>query len=152
MRRVITLLASIAIMAATARADDKPDRLRISLGGFDGPSYELVLSNGVLWYKSGDYLYQLETQTAEALQPTDEQWEHFRAALDQLDVWTWKASYVNLNVLDGTQWRFTVAYPNKSLITEGSNGYPGSTNDQPAELFNGFLNAVEQLIGGRKFR
>ena len=146
------MLASIAFMAATARAGNKPDCLGISLGGGDGPSYELVLSNGVLWYKSGASFFPLETQTAEAIEPTDEQWKHFRESLDQLDVWTWKASYVDLNVLDGTQWRFTVAYSNRTLMTEGSNGYPGSTNEQPAEGFNGFLDAVEQLIGGRKFR
>ena len=152
MKTIITMLAWITIVATTAQADDKPDRLIINLGGFDGPSYELVLSNGVLWYKSGDYIFQLESRKAEPIQPSDEQWKNFRESLDQLDVWNWKTNYVDLKVLDGTQWGLTIAYSNRTMTIEGSNGYPGSKDAQPSDLFNNFLSAVEQLIGGKKFR
>jgi hypothetical protein len=152
MKTIIIALTYATLLASSAVAQEKPDRLSIRLGGFDGPSYELALSNDVLWYKSGDYVYQLESKDAEKIVPSDEEWQQFRKTLDNLGVWSWQTNYMNYDVLDGTQWGVTIAYSNRMLATEGSNGYPGSKNETPSKAFEEFLGAVERLLGGKPMR
>lgn len=48
-----------------------------------------------------------------------------RTLFDRLFVHEWKKSYVNHGVLDGTQWGFTLVFPDgKKWAIDGSNDYP----------------------------
>jgi len=105
-----------------------------------GPSYEVMLYEGVLTYSGIDGSYQ----TKAILIPTQEQWGEFRNTLDVLNIWDWCKSYIDRNCNDGTQWSLDIAYGDRKLRANGSNSYP--------ETFKGYLAAIEKLLGGRTFR
>ena len=137
-----------------ARAEVIPNRLKLYVGGWDGPSYSIYLTNGLLIYKAGgggppDGFHGTITQY---ISPTVIQWADFRKTLDSIPIWNWKTNYIAPYVRDGTQWLIDIAYSNRSITINGSNAYPGTTNilERTAE-FNDYLNAVKRLINGSEF-
>jgi hypothetical protein len=130
-----------------------PQRFHSRIGGFLGFTYELELRDGSLDYRKSGRGQKSEHVR---VRPTMDQWTEFRRELDALDVWRWRAQYVNPGVVDGTQWSLDVAYHDRAIKTQGSNEYPGTTPDSSgvpsaSEAFTRYLKAVQRLVGGRAF-
>jgi hypothetical protein len=142
---------------ATSAPAGLPSKLVLQIGGFGGPSYLVNLEGGSLSYRTIPPQADL-TETVELVTPSAEQWREFRDSLDKLAVWQWRSDYVSPNIADGTNWSAKVEYADKKSSMKGKNGYPkdGAANELvniPGEVFNGYLAAVEALLGGgRRFR
>jgi hypothetical protein len=125
----------------------KPEIMRIFIGGYEGPSYEVLYDGRELKYYQASNMFDLKKSTPEIIPATNEDWAKFLKALDDMNAWAWKKKYINPSVKDGTTWNTTIVYnfANKGPITTyGSNSYPSG--------FDGFLSAVSALVGGRKFK
>jgi hypothetical protein len=123
------------------------------IGDFQANSYQVELNDGVLDYET--YSYPGKSSKAR-ITPTKADWETFRRALDDLNVWSWRREY-ELTALDGTQWSLEIEYVDRSLKSEGSNNYPttlGVPNGSGirTEEFKRYLVAVQKLLGGRDFK
>jgi hypothetical protein len=135
--------------------DIHPKTLRISVGGYTGPSYSVELCAGKLRYIATEYGHT--NPRSEFIAPTEEQWSQFRAALDSCRVWQWRPHYPNPGVEDGTLWSIEVAYEDATVLSHGDNSYP-KANGKPSEnpdgsrVFNRLMKAVQALLGGRPFR
>lgn len=136
--------------------NDIPAKFEAKIGGFLGPSYSVILTNGVLVYSSSK-----EGKVVDSVRiiPTTSQWKEFRDKLDRLNVWQWQDNYYNMNIVDGTQWglEIKIEHANQYLKTEGSNSFPGingKTNHDPRTTreFDEYLKAVEKLLGGKTFQ
>ena len=132
-------------------ASDIPTRLNIYIGGFDGPSYSLILTNNLLEYMAWGGGPPLDDTPKQLISPTDAQWTDFRHELDQVGIWSWSTNYVDEGVLDGSQWHVDIAYPDLSITSEGSNAYPGSLTMERGSTFNRLLEAIQRLINGKPF-
>ena len=136
----------------------RPTRLSLRVGGFLGTTYSLDLQENSLVYRVVPAPPDSAT-TVKEIVPTAEQWQTFRRAMDQLDVWNWRRDYPNpSNVADGTQWHARIEYTGKALVARGSNNYPRYGAAEPkmlgdrSEAFRRYLAAVEALLGGEAFR
>ena len=137
-----------------------PKRLCIGIGGFFGPSYEVTFKKGRLTYT---YWPPRESSSQEPepqrddIQASAKQWQTFSRALDRLNVWCWKRNYLDPHVCDGTGWSVKIAYSDRSLVSGGSNGFPGrdgraiATDDGTDNTFSKFCRAVARLVG-REFQ
>jgi hypothetical protein len=141
----------------------RPDRLRIEIGGHFGPSFSVDLQDASVTYTQAKRRqkdpFQLgsseewETKT-EQIRPTPERWAAFRAALDELNVWSWHAKYGDPEVCDGTGWSAKIVYSDKAVSSHGSNCFPDQ-NGKPISIvnwtkddtFEQFCRAVSLLIG-----
>ena len=148
-----------------------PKRLSISIGGHFGPCHEVTLRKGRLTYKywSGDSssqevglvdpeLRQLlglkPLPQPEEIQPSAKQWRAFRRTLDRLNVWCWQRNYLDPHVCDGTGWSAKIVYSDRSLVSGGSNSFPGRDGraisiraDERDKTFAKFSRAVARLVG-----
>jgi hypothetical protein len=148
-----------------------PKRLCIGIGGHFGPSYGVTLKKGRLTYtySSGDSssqeaglvdpeLRQLlglkPLPQPEEIQPSAKQWRAFRRTLDRLNVWCWQRNYLDPHVCDGTGWSAKIVYSDRSLVSGGSNSFPGRdgravpiTEDGTDNTFEKFCRSVTRLIG-----
>jgi hypothetical protein len=129
-----------------------PEVLHITIGGFDGPSYDLLLTNGTLQYKAAGSISQLEDMKAAIIAPTASQWTAFRSSLDEIGVWNWKTNYINPDVLDGMGWSINVKYHDTGIFAEGANAYPESDGIDPSPIFQKLTAAVSMLLSGRDFK
>jgi hypothetical protein len=146
-----------------------PKRLRISIGGFFGPCYEVTFKKGRLTYtylssrdscseELGPLLGLGPQPHREEIQPSAKQWQNFRRTLNRLNVWCWQAKYSNTAVCDGTGWSAKIVYSDRSLVSSGDNCFPGRdgraipiTADERDNTFEKFSRAVGRLVG-RQFR
>jgi hypothetical protein len=131
-----------------------PKRFTAKIGGFLSASYSVELHDGALRYTSS--ASGQRNQTQETLTPTAAQWRDFRKALDDLNVWQWRADYPNPGVTDGTQWSLDIAYADRSRTSHGDNNYPdaaGKPNGSydSTKTFKRYLAAIKKLLGGRSF-
>jgi hypothetical protein len=151
-----------------------PKRLRIDIGGYFGPCYGVTLEKGHLIYTysargpSGGKPkpeWPLEPELRrllglkplpqrEEIQPSAKQWQNFRSTLNRLNVWCWQAKYSDPAVCDGTGWSAKIVYSDRSLVSGGSNCFPGRdgralslTSDETDNTFDKFSRAVARLIG-----
>jgi hypothetical protein len=136
-----------------------PKRLCISIGGFFGPCYSLTFKKGRLTYtylQSRDsYSQELGPQPQrEEIQPSAKQWQNFRSTLNRLNVWCWQAKYSDPAVCDGTGWSAKIVYSDRSLVSGGSNCFPGRDGralsisvHERDNTFENFCRAVGRLIG-----
>ena len=131
----------------------KPNKFAISIGGFIGPCYSLMLKDEVLLYQV--YQAGYEVKAEERINPQEASWMQFRTAIDKLDLWSWQAEYADPGVLDGTYWSVEIEFADKMVKSEGSNCYPGEGGKpneyEKGKSFKKFLGAVRKLIGGREF-
>jgi len=92
-----------------------------------------------------------EERIEEVLAPA-EAWVEFWDALDRLEVWKWdEHCFETSGVLDGTLWSLEAIHLGRYVVTEGNNGYPGSSGTEVSRVFGGFCKAVSRLAGGRPF-
>jgi hypothetical protein len=135
--------------------EDRPTKLKVSIGGFMGPSFSIQLQeNGMVVYEAYGGGHILEDRVE--IRPTGSEWAGFLEEINRLGVWKWRREY-SLQVCDGTQWKLEVEHAGRNIEVFGSNCYPsadGSPNcsPTPTECFEQFCVAVSKLAGGRPFR
>ncbi len=122
-----------------------PLALEILVDHFGGSRYQARLAAGRVIY--GQELYGRD----EIIDPAPRAWRRFRAALDAVGVWDWRAEYY-MPACDGTSWAVRIRYTDREIESCGSNGYPGTEGADESEEFAAFLAAVRDLLGGREFR
>jgi hypothetical protein len=160
MRRMLSRLAHVALLLlfafpGLAAETTAPSRFRAYIGGFLGSSYTIELRDGSLICTSVESADRRKRE--ETINPTAAEWREFRQALDDLKVWQWQADYPNRGTMDGTQWSFEIAYPDRTLKTQGDNRYPDASGkpgptSEPTEYFKRYLAAIKKLTGGRSFK
>jgi hypothetical protein len=134
-----------------------PERLSISIGGHFGTSFSVCFEGGLLTYQRSKPVQNFPPKWdswSEQIQPSDERWQAFRAALDLLSVWSWQQRYTDPEVCDGTGWSVEIAYADKAVVSGGSNCFPGQ-NGRPISIvdrskddtFDKFCRAVSELVG-----
>ena len=139
--RSVAAIAMVLASTSTWPGDASvPVQLNVGIGGFLGPSYRVELGPGK----------QVATHQA---QVTQAGWMAFRSELDRLNVWSWRGSYFNSAVSDGTQWRVRISYPDRSVASEGSNSFPGAgglPNQSPERTtaFSQFTSSIACLVPG----
>src|SRR3981189_1086816 len=105
-----------------------PKRLCIGIGGHFGPSYNLTSKEGRLtytyWPPRESHSQEPQPQREE-IQPSAKQWQNFRSTLNRLNVWCWQRNYSDPGVCDGTGWSAKIVYSDRSLVSGGSNCFPG---------------------------
>ena len=127
-----------------------PKLLRVSIGGYFGPSYSVELTDQTLFCMA--LSDKLPGPASARVEPTAEQWRAFRRALDKINVWQWQAHYPNPGVCDGTGWSFEVAYSDHALDSGGSNNYPDAQGDPTnsplgTKTFKRLRGAITKLTG-----
>src|SRR6266481_4338640 len=116
-------------------ANALPERLQVSIGGHFGTSFSVCLEGGLLTYKWSKPVQNFPPKwdsQSEQIQPSDERWQAFRAALDLLNVWRWQPEYFE-PVCDGTGWSAEIIYSDKAVHSHGSNCFPGQ-NGRPVSI------------------
>jgi hypothetical protein len=64
-------------------------------------------------------------QSVIALHPSAEKWRTFRTSLDTLNVWSWKAEYVDTAApTDGCSCQVELTYPDRKLVSHGYEAAP----------------------------
>ncbi|HET9376164.1 MAG TPA: hypothetical protein VFO40_14420 [Chthoniobacterales bacterium] len=150
-----------------------PQRLRISIEGHFGPSYEVTFKEGHLTYtylpSRDSCSHEPEPELTpelrqllglkpypqpEEIQPSAKQWQNFRRTLNRLNVWCWQANYSDPAVCDGTGWSAEIVYSDRSLVSSGDNCFPGQdgralsiTEDGTDNTLEKFCRAIARLIG-----
>jgi hypothetical protein len=139
-----------------AKTDSIPTHLKISTGTFFGAKFTLELRGGddlILRTTSGR---GQGTASAIALHPSVEKWRAFRSSLDQLNLWSWKAAYVDSAApTDGYSWQVELTYGDHKLVSRGYEAAPthdGSwspmkgLNSGSDSTYSDFTGAVSALI------
>jgi hypothetical protein len=143
-----------------------PTRFRIAIGGFFPPSYSVELRGESLLYhaRTIDPQTQAVRETSKVITPSAGQWQRFWKATDEVDLWRWQAEYANPLVTDGTSWAVDIVSAGRMIESSGRNAYPGGAASAPkpsqpepgppatSKTFDAYLSAVEDLLGGERFR
>lgn len=150
---ILSALKKIEDLVKVTPLVGMPEVLEISIGGYLGPSYNLLWDGGRLLYEECDIEYGKSHKTE--VTPTTNSWARFWLACNKSKVWDWEESYSNPNILDGTRWFVRLKILDLEIKSTGSNAYPGGQN-QPddgnyPQPFRIFLRAVKKLIGGLPF-
>jgi len=142
----LCLLVGSSLHAAEPNA--APMKFSAAIGGLLGDSFAVDLSAPDTLIYTHTPRPQGRTPRPEriAVKVTEAQWKKFRAQLDAAKVWTWKADYTNMSILDGTLWKLTADFGDKKIETSGRNAYPAQAQ------FDAMLAAVEELLGGKDFK
>jgi hypothetical protein len=158
-RLVWLLMISFAYTGSADPAvkdDSVPTDLKISTGTFFGAKFTLQLLDGHdLILKSTPGRGE-KTESTIALHPSPEKWRAFRSSLDKLNVWSWKAEYVDTAApTDGYSWRVELAYPDHKLMCHGYEAAPASDgswspmkgmNSGSDSTYSDFTKAVSALV------
>ena len=100
----------------------EPDVFEFSmLDLLDFNEISLIWDEDILIFYRGD--------KEKAFTPTMEKWENFWLKLNELNIWDWKAEYINKDVLDGETWSLSIIYDDKKLTSTGTNAYPDGFKD-----------------------
>jgi hypothetical protein len=107
-----------------ARVDPTPDSTSnaISTGGHFGTSYSVQLDESVLTYRYSKLVTNFPPEWAFQFRknPTfAEAVATFRAALDQLEVCSWRTDYQDPSVCDGTGWGAEIVSWDRAIRSHG---------------------------------
>lgn len=116
-----------------------PTKFLVTIGGFLDGRCEVRWRRGKLWYRH-DRIDGSEM----SMIPSATDWERFWTAMDQIEVWSWKARY-DTEILDGEQWTVAIRHGSQRIQCYGSNAYPGGHDRETAQPFQEFLAAVSAL-------
>ena len=124
-----------------------PSKFHFSIGGYHGPCHEIEWKHRTLWYRWAKY--PSLWQPAIELSIGTEAWERFWKAVEAAGVWQWSDNYENSDVLDGTQWSLKLKHQGRTLITQGSNAFPGCAEPIYSKFceFGCFIKALQSLTG-----
>lgn len=151
MKNLLPILLIAFLTAPCLRAEPekyviKPEIMRLFIGGFEGPSYEVLYDGRELRYYAADNMFALRTAKPKIIKPSPEQWQAFFDELEALHVWSWKDRYEDPGTADGTVCSSIIVYPTRdrrALVSSGSNQFPDNYPD--------FLKTVRKLIGDLPF-
>ncbi len=103
-----------------------PAFLHFHIGGFSGHSWELAWTEGRRWLREHAHGYGLLKSTSwrPYSLPERSPWGRFGRLLDDLKLWDWPDTFVDNNVLDGTQWSIEIHWKGQRQKTYGSNAFP----------------------------
>ena len=128
--------------------DKSTETLNFFIGGFSGGYERIIWLNGKLYHLMDGEPEDEEVRPEEVLNvttPSTKEWEEFWQTVDTLKVWSWKKNYINMDVIDGTQWELRIKRKGRRRrIISGSNAYP-----QPEGTFESFLDAITKLSRGK---
>ena len=134
-----------------------PAALEIYHGGFGGPSYGAWWDGEQLVYESFDESYEALEQTR--LAPSAAQWQRFWLSIEQLRVWGWAPRYEPGErfepagvVRDGVHWSLTLEHAGRRVESSGDGAGPDAGELDDSAGFDGLLDALSRLLGGRAFR
>ncbi len=146
------ILAVLLYATTSVTAADQPAKLSLSIGGFLGPSYWVVLEEGKA---SVRYSYNPITNSigeaaktkTETIAIPPERWLAFKRHLDEANVWKWKSKYERKGIADGTVWHVSIQWDERTVESQGANAFPRG------KQFAIFTSAVSELLGDeRKFK
>ena len=83
-----------------------------------------------------------EPPRKESLAPSEESWMKFWKEMDAIDIWKWKAEYMDNQLADGHSWEVVIEHGDKRIHSRGSNMYPAQ--------FERFEKAVLELRGQKR--
>ena len=115
--------------------------LKATVGGYFGGYYEVTIdlhSKELKWKHFGcghEEEFQKTVRNTTA--------DRFVEELKSIDILNWKSKYVELDILDGTQWSIEIQILGKKICKHGSNKYP--------ESWDKFCRLMKK-ISGKKFR
>ncbi|MER3421907.1 MAG: hypothetical protein C4293_00420 [Nitrospiraceae bacterium] len=120
-------------------------RFRVFIGGFGGPNYGVRWARGKLRYRIDNNPCKLK------IEPSSAEWKKFWYSVGRCGLWNWEARYDNEEVCDGTRGEIDIQIGRRIVRSWGSNAYPGGDSLQYSPAFRQFLDAVQELLGGRRF-
>jgi|GEM_PF-6356887 hypothetical protein len=133
-----------------------PTDLKISTGTFFGAKFNLQLRDGDDLILRSTPGRGEKTESTIALHPSLEKWRAFRSSLDKLNVWSWKAEYVDKAApTAGYSWQVELSYRDHKVVSHGYEAAPthdGSwspmkgMNSGSDNTYSDFTNAVSTLI------
>lgn len=146
MRSTLCQALFVAALCTTAHAQGPshgvPTKLVAAIDEWKGASYRIELAaDGAIYYSDNTSGRLRRTR----IRVPAERWVAFRKHLDAARVWSWRAQYIDLAVVDGVGWELQVAYRDRSTASRGSNAHP------PKRQFEQFLAAVRELTEGKPF-
>jgi hypothetical protein len=151
---IACLSAVIPDSSVAAEANNFPESFTAYIGGYFGTSYGVELRKGSLFYSVSS---ESRKSKAVKITPTARQWREFRRALDDANIWQWRADYTDPHICDGTNWSLSIQYHDRTLETHGCNSYPdragkpsGSSNG--TKEFSAYTAAITRLLGGKAFQ
>jgi hypothetical protein len=157
-RAFLALVFAATIREVQAESPPAPKAFNLTVGGGFGPKYEVKMLDSKLYYSKSDRRYgdrDYKVVRSATFKPTAKQWADFHGVLDQLRAWDWQPTYEPpIGGTDGTLWKLQIIYPDRKIVSEGDNKYPGSDganggyDRKPTPTFQAFLDAVKSLVGG----
>lgn len=111
------------------------------------PAHSLQLDGATLVYTTR---FGADTETRR-ITPSTAQWAAFRRALDEQQVWRWRASYRAGAgaTADTSAWSLKIEYPDRSMASAGVGAVPDPAQDAalPKHPFTRYQLALQDLIG-----
>jgi hypothetical protein len=126
-----------------------PLEFRSFFGGFLGPSYKLELYGDTLVHTEYSDGFKLEKSTV--FDPPEHMWASFRNQIDELGIWEWNSEYKEPGIMDGIQWSVNIKYDDNCIKSRGENQFPEARKAAELSVFDGYLEAVRNLVGGCSF-
>ena len=116
------IYASPGSEAGESMENSIPLKMELYSGGYLSGGVAVVLKDGAVQVRrtgpSGEEGHE------KTVTPGVSAWKAFRLVCDLLNIWDWKETYVDRNIMDGHQWSIDLVYPDKTLKSSGSNSYP----------------------------
>ena len=113
-------------------------------GGWDelNDDIQLIIKDNKVVFNKGDFssveYHGGDWDTTLTHIPSDYRWQLFFQTLDDINVWRWKKSYTNNEVLDGGSWSLKITKNSKKTECHGNVDYPSNFDD--------FLEALNKLM------
>lgn len=136
--------------AMAKEPDFVPKHFTASKGSPLDGYFHVELDGSALLYRAP------QNKKAIRIVPTQSQWQEFRRAIDEINIWQWRSQYSRA-VSDSEDWSLHIEYSDQSLATRGYASYPevaaapGSCLKTTWKPYRRFLGAVRNLVGNRPF-
>lgn len=130
----------------------RPDHFLFRIGGFTWSDLRVQYEDAGLHVQySQRGSVKAHTDIDELLQPEDDTWAAFWAAVEEASVYAWEEDYYdNPEVVDGVQWTLEIERGQITVETGGSNAYPHADGSKSlmdrTPAFEEFTGAIAKLI------
>ncbi|TNV69070.1 hypothetical protein [Trichococcus shcherbakoviae] len=117
---------------------EKIKKIEASVGGYFGGYYQVEVdleNNLVSWTHGGEG--ELEETVHRNIRLATV--KKFLEQLETLDLLNWEAEYIDMSILDGTQWHIEIVMDSHTIAKHGSNCYP--------EQWGKFRQAISEITG-----
>lgn len=122
------------------RLDGPPDRFETAIGnGLEGYYAVQLEDERLIWSFGRGGRPQERAEVA----PSRTTWRSFAASVNEIDIFSWAASYSDPSVRDGTYWQLALTWNGRTVEAAGANAFPSG--------FDQFCAEVRRLLGGLTF-